>query len=99
MHNTALFCGGQRAGGLLNHFERQRERYRTFPPHFGLERFALDQLHDVKTLTILLAVMSNARDIRMTDLGGCARFAQETRSDSGHLRDSSVYDFKGDDGI
>ncbi len=43
--------------------------------------------------------MSNARDIRMTDLGGGARFAQETREDSGILRHTSVDHFKGDDGI
>jgi hypothetical protein len=43
--------------------------------------------------------MTDARDIRMTDLRGRARFAQETRSDSGHLRDLSVYNFKRDDGI
>ena len=35
----------------------------------------------------------------MMNLRGRARFAQETRSDSGHLRDFSVYDFQSDDGI
>src|SRR5207248_4296543 len=55
--------------------------------------------HHIETLTVLLAVMTDARDIRMTDLRSRARFAQETRSDSGHLRDFSVYDFKSDDGI
>src|SRR6266567_633133 len=63
------------------------------------ERFAFDQLHDIETLTVLLAVMTDARDIRMTDLGGRPRFTQETRSDSGHLRDFSVYDFQSDDRI
>jgi hypothetical protein len=43
--------------------------------------------------------MTDARDIGMTDLRGRARFAQETRSDSGHLGDFSVYDFKSDHGI
>jgi len=99
MHHTALFGGGERARSLFNHFERQRERHRTFAPHFGLERFAFDQLHDIETLTVLLAVMTDTRDIRMTDLGGRPRFTQETRSDSGHLRDFSVYDFQSDDGI
>src|SRR6185437_13968055 len=70
-----------------------------FASDLGLERFAFDQLHDGKTLTVLLAVMTDARDIRMTDLRGRARFAQETRADSGHLRDFSVYDFKSDHGI
>ena len=99
MHNAALFGGGQRARRLLDHFERQRERHRTFAANFGFERFAFDQLHDIETLTVLFAVMTDARDIRMMDLRGRARFAQETRSDSGHLRDFSVYDFKSDDGI
>src|SRR4029077_9831414 len=91
MHNAALFRGGQRARGLLNHFQRQREWHRTFAPHFGFERFAFDQFHDVETFALLFAVMSDARDTGMTDLRGRARFAQETRSDSGHLRDLSVY--------
>src|SRR4029453_16995661 len=42
---------------------------------------------------------ASARDVRMMNLCGGARFAQETRSDSRHLRDFSVYDFKSDDGI
>src|SRR6266550_4320833 len=63
------------------------------------ERFAFDQFHHIETLTVLLAVMTDTRDIRMTDLRGRARFAQETRSDSRHLRDLSVYNFKSDHGI
>jgi hypothetical protein len=43
--------------------------------------------------------MTDARDVRMMNLRGRARFTQETRSDSGHLRDFSVYDFQSDDGI
>ncbi len=35
----------------------------------------------------------------MTNLRSRARFAQEPRLDSGHLRDLSVYDFKSDHGI
>ena len=63
------------------------------------ERFAFDQLHDIETLTVLFTVVTDARDIRMADLRGRARFAQETRSCSGILRDSSVDYFKSDDGI
>src|SRR5436853_1485787 len=99
MHHTALFGGGQRARSLLDHFKRQRELHRTFAADLGFERFAFDQLHDIETLTVLLAVMTDARDIGMTDLGGRPRFTQETRSDSGHLRDFSVYDFQSDDRI
>ena len=79
------FRGGQRARSLLNHFKRQRERHWTFATDPGLERFAFDQLHDVETFTVLFAVVTDARDIRMTDLRGRARFAQETRSGSGHF--------------
>src|SRR4029453_10053482 len=70
-----------------------------FAPPFGLERFAFDQFHDVETFAILFAVMTDARDVRMMNLCGGARFAQKTRSDSRHLRNFSVYDFKSDDGI
>src|SRR4029077_4270490 len=99
MHNAALFGGGQCARRLFDYFERQRERHWPIAANPRFERFAFDQFHDIETLTVLLAVMTHARDIRMTDLGGRARFAQETRSDSGHLRDLSVYDFKSDHGI
>jgi hypothetical protein len=40
--------------------------------------------------------MTDARDIRMTDLRSRARFAQETRSDAGHPRNFSVNNFKSD---
>src|SRR5437016_6842186 len=92
MDNAARFGGSQSARNLLDNFQRERKRQWTFPPDFGLECFALDQLHDIETLTVLLAVMTHARDVWMTDLRGGARFAQETRSDSGHLRDFSVDD-------
>src|SRR5439155_24091002 len=80
-------------------FERQRERHGPIAANPRFERFAFDQLHDIETLTVLLAVMTDARYIGMTDLRGSARFAQETRSDSGHLRDFSVDEFKCDAGI
>src|SRR3954465_6228699 len=99
MHDAAGFRRGQRARGLFDYFEPQRERHGAIAANPRLKRFAFDQLHDIETLTVLLAVMTDARDIRMTDLRGRARFAQETRSDSRHLRDFSVYDFKSDDGI
>ena len=85
MHDATRFSGGECASRLLNHFKCKRKRHRTFATHFGLERFAFDQFHDVETLTVLFAIVSDARDIRMMNLRGRARFAQETRSDSGHL--------------
>src|SRR5207237_8269449 len=90
---------GQLARRLFDYCERLRERHWPIAANPRFERFAFDQLHDIETLTVLLAVMTDARDIRMADLRGRARFAQEARSDSGHLRDLSVYDFKSDDGI
>src|SRR5205814_8825970 len=89
----------QRARGLLDHFQCEREGHWSIAANARFERFAFDQLHDIETLAVLLAVMTDARDVRMTDLRGRARFAQETRSDSRHLRDFSVYDFESEDGI
>src|SRR5260370_28692714 len=99
MHHTAGCWGRQCARGLLDRFQCEPERHWSIAANARLKRFALDQLHDVETLAVLFAVVTDVRDIRMTDLRGRARFAQETRSDSGHLRDLSVYDFKSDDAI
>src|SRR6185503_14725112 len=93
------FRGGQRARRLFDYFERERKRQWSIAANARFERFAFDQLHDIKTLAILFAVVSDTRNIRVSDLCGRARFAQKTRSDSGHFRDPSVYDFESDDGI
>src|SRR5262249_55629356 len=68
-------------------------------PDFGFERFALDQLHHVEAFTVLFPVVTNARDVRMTDLRSGPRFSQKTRSRAGILCDLSVDDFQRDDGI
>src|SRR4029077_11765403 len=99
MHNAACFGGGERARTLLNHFQRETERHRALTPDLGLKRFALDQFHNVKTLTVLFAIVSDTRDVRMTNLRGRARFAQEARPRAGILSDSSVDYFKRDDGF
>src|SRR6266480_6638090 len=99
MHNAACFGGGERACTLLNHFKRETERHRALAPDLGLKRFALDQFHNVKTFTVLFAVVTDTRDVRMTNLRGRPRFAQETRSRPGVLCDCSVDYFKRDDGI
>ena len=99
MNHAACFRGGQCARRLFDYFERQREGYGAIAANPRFERFAFDQLHDIETLTVLLAVMTDARDVRMMDLRSRTRFAQETRSDSGHLRDFLVYDFESDDRI
>src|SRR5207248_926359 len=99
MDNAARFGGSQRARNLLDNFQRERKRQWTFPADFGLECFALDQFHNVKTFTGLFAVVTDPRDVRMTNLRSRARFAQEARSRTGVLCDCSVDYFKCDDGI
>ena len=86
MHHTTRFRRSQRARGLLNHFKCQRERHWTVAANPGFERFAFDQLHDIETLTVLFTVVTDARDIRMANLRGRSRFAQETRARPGILR-------------
>ena len=76
--DAVRFRGREGARGLLHHFERQRERQRPFAADPRFERFALDQLHDVKAFAILLSVMRDARDVRMMQLRGGTRFAQES---------------------
>src|SRR5260370_11834856 len=48
MHYTARFCGRERTRSLLDYFERECERQRTFAPHLGFQRFAFDQLHPIQ---------------------------------------------------
>src|SRR5437588_8540006 len=79
VHHTARFRCGQCARRLFDYFERLRERHGAIAANPRFERFAFDQLHDIETLTVLLAVMTDARDIRVTDLRGRTRFAQEAR--------------------
>src|SRR5207248_6648097 len=89
MDNAARFGGSQGARNLLDNFQRERKRQWTFPPDFGLEGLALDQFHNVKTFTGLFAVVTDTRDVRMTNLRGRPRFAQEARSRPGILCDYS----------
>src|SRR4029079_14860069 len=63
------------------------------------ECFALDQLHHIEAFAVLFPVMTDPRDVWMMNLRRGARFAQETRSDSRHLRNFSVDDFKSANGI
>src|SRR4029077_19137539 len=49
----ARFGGSQSARDLLNNFQIERKRQWTFPPDFGFECFALDQLHHIETLGVL----------------------------------------------
>src|SRR5438132_7288936 len=99
MHNAACFGGGERTCTLLNHFKRETERHRALTPNIGLKRFALDQFHDIETLTILLAVMTDTRDIRMVNLRSGARFSEETRAHAGISRRRPVDHFERDLGV
>src|SRR5712691_4625208 len=99
MHNAACFGGGERASTLLNHFKRETERHRSLTPDLGLKRFALDQFHNVTTFTLLFAVVTDTRDVTMTNLRGRARCAKEARSCTGFLCDCSVVYLKRHDGI
>ena len=77
----------------------QRERHWTFATNLGLERFALDQFHDVETFAVLLPVMTHTRDVRVMDLRGCSRLAQEARPYARNFRNVSVDYLERDDGI
>src|SRR6476661_608358 len=99
MHNPALFCGRECTRGLLHYFERDCKRHWTFASDSGLERFALNQLHDIETLTVLFTIMSDTRHLGVMDLRGHPCFAQEARARPGSLRDSSVDYFKRDGGL
>src|SRR4029077_9791487 len=99
MHDAASFSCCQGARRVLHHFECHSERHWAVATDLGFERFAFDQLHDIKTFAGLFAVVTDARDIRMTDLRGQPRFTQEARPCPGILRDLAVDYFKRDDGI
>ena len=49
----------------------------------------MDKLHRIEAFPVLLAVMSYSRNIRMMNLRGGARFAQESRTSSGIFRQLS----------
>ena len=66
-----------RARRLLHDLERTGERHRSLAADALLERFALDQLHDVKALALLLAVVSDAGDVWMMYGGGAASLQQD----------------------
>ena len=99
MHDAARFRRRQCARGLLNHFKSQRKRHWTFATNPGLERFALDQFHDIETLAVLFTVVSDTRDVRMMDLRGCSCLAQEARPYAGNFRNAPVDYLERDNGI
>ena len=86
MHDTARFGGSQSARNLLDNFQRERKRQWTFPPDFGLECFALDQLHHIEAFAVLFTVMTDPRDVWMMNLRSGAGFTQEARPYAGSLQ-------------
>jgi len=98
MHDAARFGGSQSARNLLD-ISNASASASDLPPDFGLECFALDDFHNVKTLTVLFAVVTDTRDVRMRICAAARSFAQEARTRTGVLCDCSVDYFKCDDGI
>src|SRR6266446_8873942 len=96
VHDAARFGGSQRTRRLLDNFQRECKRQWTFAPHFGLECFALDQFHDVKTFAVLFSVMTDPRDVWMMNLRSGAGFTQKARPDTGSLRDFPINHFQRD---
>ena len=93
MHYTANFCDSQRARGLLNHFQSERQWHWPIAANTSLERFAFDQFHGIETLAVLLSIKGDSSDIRMMNIRSRARFAQKTRSRTGILRHAAINDF------
>src|SRR5207249_418577 len=75
MNDAACFRFRQCPRRLFDCFERLRERHWPAAANPRFECFAFHQLHDVETLTVLFAVVTDMRDVRMTNLRGRARFA------------------------
>jgi hypothetical protein len=96
MYNPALFRGRERTRRLLDYFERDCERHWTFASDLGLERFALDQFHNVKTFTVLFTVMTDPRDVWMMNVRSGPGFTQKARPYAGSLRDSPIDHFQRD---
>ena len=86
MHHAARFGGRQSASRLQDDFESEIQRQRPIAPHALFQRLAFDELHHVKALALLFAVVRDARDIRMMQLRRRARFPQEPRSHRRALR-------------
>src|SRR6478672_7504903 len=79
VHDTARFGGSQSARNLLDNFQSEGKRQRTFPPDFGLECFALDQLHDIEAFAVLFTIMTDPRDVRVMNVCSGAGFTQKAR--------------------
>jgi hypothetical protein len=94
VHDTARFGGSQSARNLLDNFQRERKRQWTFPPDFGLECFALDQLHHIEAFAILFAVMTDSRDVWMMNVRSGAGFTQKARPYTRSLRDFPINHFQ-----
>src|SRR5262249_13874017 len=82
MYDAANFRCGQASRCLLNDFKRERQCQGSITLHTRFERLAFHKFHRVKTFAILLTVMRYAGYVRMMNFGGCACFAQKTRTSS-----------------
>ena len=75
MDDTTGFSSYQSACSLLDDVQRDGERHRSITPHTRFESLAFDQLHRVKTLAILLTVISHSSHIWVADVRRSTRFA------------------------
>src|SRR6267142_2962348 len=94
MHNAARFGRSQSARNLLDNFQGERKRQWTFPPDFGLERFAFYQLHHIEAFAVLFTVMTDPRDVWMVNVRSGAGFTQKARPYTGSLRDFPINHFQ-----
>jgi hypothetical protein len=81
---------------LDGYVERQRRCQWPFPSHAFFERLSLHKLHDIEALAVLLAVISDSRDIGMMKSRRRTCFAQESRPSGGIACPLRVDDLEGD---
>ena len=96
MDDSTRFSRGQSPGRLDAYFKRQRRRQWTFPSHAFFERLSLHELHDIETVAVLLAIISDLGDIGMMQSRCRTCLAQEPRASGRISCPLRVDDFKGD---
>src|SRR5260370_1497703 len=99
VHNTARLSGGQSAGRLLNHFQRERKWHWPVTSHTCFERLSLDELHGIEAFTTLLSVVRDTSDIGMTNLRSRACFTKKPRTRGWIFCHRPIDYFECDDGV
>src|SRR5262249_3639357 len=75
VHHTAGLRSNQGPCGLLNYLQRYCERHWAVAAYTSFERFAVDELHGIEALAVLLAVVSDPSDIWMANVCRGARLS------------------------